>query len=316
MMVELKGWRQRIWRGSAGGGRRWRRCRRRGPQRNHLSRRRGPQRALRGAGANLCEGRDGSAGPRLQHHGNKRPDLWPAPIWVPPTGGGAARIIVATESDFVYALNAATGAQIWSTSLGTAVPAGDLPCGNIQPTEDVTGTPTIDPTRGIVYLEAYVETAAGPRHKVFGLSLATGDAAPGWPIDVKDGLDALGQGFNNRPQGQRSALALVHGNLYVPYAGHFGDCGTYNGMVVGLDLANPRVFAAWSTKITGGGSWGQSGVSFDGTSMFVTTGNTFSASSSSWGGGEAVIRLGPRLANPTQDADYCAPRRREEEVLM
>jgi hypothetical protein len=215
---------------------------------------------------------------------------------------------VATEKNFVYALDAATGARIWRTSLGTPAPDHPpvLPCGNINPM-GVTGTPTIDPATGIVYLEAFVDTPSGPRHKVFGLSLATGDAASGWPVDVKDGLDALGQGFNNRPQGQRSALALVHGNLYVPYAGHFGDCGAYNGMLVGLDLAKPRVFGAWSTEITGGGSWGQSGVAFDGKSMFVTTGNTFTSSNASWGGGEAVIRLGPRLANPTQEADYFAP---------
>ena len=31
--------------------------------------------------------------------------------WVPPAGGGAARIIVATENNFVYALDAATGAR-------------------------------------------------------------------------------------------------------------------------------------------------------------------------------------------------------------
>ena len=71
--------------------------------------------------------------------------------WVPSSGGGAARIIVATENNFVYALNAATGAHIWRTSLGTPVPLSALPCGNINPM-GVTGTPTIDPTTGIVYL--------------------------------------------------------------------------------------------------------------------------------------------------------------------
>jgi outer membrane protein assembly factor BamB len=227
--------------------------------------------------------------------------------WVPPAGGGAARVIVATQNNFVYALDAATGAQIWRKSLGAPVPLSELRCGNINPM-GVTGTPTIDPATGIVYLEAYVQTSGnGPRHKVFGLSLATGNVAPGWPVDVKDGLDALHQGFNNRPQGQRSALTLVNGKLYVPYAGHFGDCGTYNGMVVGLDLAKPGVFGFWSTEIAGGGSWGQSGVAFDGASMFVTTGNTFSSPNSSWGGGEAVIRLPPTLVNPTQDADFFAP---------
>ena len=70
-------------------------------------------------------------------------------------------------------------AQIWTTSLGAPVPLSVLPCGNIDPM-GVTGTPTIDPTTGIVYLEAYVETSGGgPRHKVFGLSLATGDGGVG-----------------------------------------------------------------------------------------------------------------------------------------
>jgi hypothetical protein len=36
------------------------------------------------------------------------------------------------------------------------------------------------------------------------VKLATGKLAPGWPVDVEDGLAALGRGFNNRPQGQRS----------------------------------------------------------------------------------------------------------------
>jgi hypothetical protein len=53
--------------------------------------------------------------------------------WVPPAGGGAARIIVATEKNFVYALDADTGAQIWRTSLGARVPLAALPCGNINP---------------------------------------------------------------------------------------------------------------------------------------------------------------------------------------
>jgi hypothetical protein len=98
----------------------------------------------------------------------------------------------------------------------------------------------------------------------------------------------------------------VNGKLYVPYAGHWGDCGAYNGMVVGFNLAKPGVFGAWSTETMGGGSWGQSGVAFDGSSMFVTTGNAFS-SSPSWGGSEAVIRLPATLRNPTQDADFFTP---------
>jgi outer membrane protein assembly factor BamB len=193
--------------------------------------------------------------------------------WVPPAGG-AARIILATENNFVYAIDPATGKQIWAKSLGTPVALSKLPCGNINPM-GVTGTPVIDPVAEIIYLEAFVETSSGPRHVVFGLSLATGAIASGWPVDVRKGLAALDHSFDETPQGQRSALALINGKLYVPYAGHYGDCGVYNGMVVGLNTVKPGVFGAWSTKTQGGGSWGQSRVAFDGASMYVTTGNAF-----------------------------------------
>ncbi len=305
-MVEPKGWRQRIWRGltllmaaaaGAGGA---------AADESVVTYHGAADRSGLYVAPGLTFAKAATVRLDAGFHAKVDGAVYSQPLnWIPP-GGGAARIIVATEQNFVYALDAGTGAHIWRTSLGTPVPLSALPCGNINPM-GVTGTPTIDPTSGIVYLEAFVQTSSGgPRHKVFGLSLATGALAPGWPVDVKDGLDALGRGFNNRPQGQRSALTLVNGKLYVPYAGHFGDCGTYNGMVVGLDLAQPRVFGFWSTETIGGGSWGQSGVAFDGTSMFVTTGNTFD-SSTSWGGGVAVIRLPPRLINPTQDADFFAP---------
>jgi hypothetical protein len=229
--------------------------------------------------------------------------------WVPPAAG-AARIIVATENNFVYALDADTGAQMWAKSLGAPVktsPPSELPCGNINPYMGVTGTPVIDPVAEIVYLEAFVKTASGPRHFVFGLSLATGAIASGWPVDVGKGLAGLHHSFDETPQGQRSALALINGKLYVPYAGHWGDCGIYNGMVVGLSTAKPGVFGAWSTKTQGGGSWGQSGVAFDGASMYVTTGNAFGASKV-WGGSEAVVRLPLTLADPTgNDADFFTP---------
>jgi hypothetical protein len=225
--------------------------------------------------------------------------------WAPPTG--AARLIVATEKNFVYALNADTGAQIWARSLGAPVPLSALPCGNINPM-GVTGTPVIDPVAGIVYLEAFVQTASGPRHIVFGLSLATGAVAAGWPVDIGKGLAALRRGFDEAPQGQRSALALINGKLYVPYAGHFGDCGVYNGTVVGLNTAKPAVFGAWSTKTRGAGSWGQSGVAWDGASLYVTTGNAFGASTV-WGGSEAVVRLPLTLVDPTaNDADFFTPK--------
>ena len=77
-------------------------------------------------------------------------------------------------------------------------------------------------------------------------------------------------------QEDRGALALVNGIVYVPYSGYFGDCGSYHGWVVGVQINNPSTgVMAWATTAIGGGIWGHSGVASDGTNMFVITGNTF-----------------------------------------
>ena len=62
-----------------------------------------------------------------------------------------SEVIVATENDSVYALNASTGAVLWMRHLASPVPSG-LPCGNILPS-GITGTPVAD-----------VATAALARH--------------------------------------------------------------------------------------------------------------------------------------------------------
>ena len=58
------------------------------------------------------------------------------------------RVYVATENDTVYALAAETGAVLWSTSVGPAVPDADVVCGDISPQVGITGTPVIDVARG------------------------------------------------------------------------------------------------------------------------------------------------------------------------
>ena len=69
-------------------------------------------------------------------------------------------LIVATDQDEVYAIDAESGAQIWQRALGEPVPRSALPCGNL-PTLGVTGTPVIDPARATLYLDAMVMRANG-----------------------------------------------------------------------------------------------------------------------------------------------------------
>ncbi len=209
-------------------------------------------------------------------------------------------LIVATEQNEVVALDGVTGKDIWRRPLGRPVNRGALSCGNIDPLV-ITGTPVIDEAGGALYLDAAILDGAAPHHRIFGLSLKDGSVLPGWPIDVGEAV----RGFNARDQNQRGALAILDGRLYVPYGGHFGDCGDYRGRVVSVSLRDPKQVAGWETRARGGGIWAPGGVSIAGGSLFVATGNTMGASS--WGDGEAVIRLAPDLHRSNDSRDYFAP---------
>ena len=137
------------------------------------------------------------------------------------------------------------------------------------------------------------------------MSLKDGAVLPGWPVDVAAALAAQGRRFNDPDQNQRGALAILDGRVYVPYGGHFGDCGSYHGWVVGVGLTNPAQIVAWSTRAPGGGIWAPGGIASDGHSLFVATGNTMDARR--WSDGEAVFRLAPDLARSTRPQDYFAP---------
>jgi hypothetical protein len=216
--------------------------------------------------------------------------------WQPP--GAAAMLLVATEDDMVYALDAASGREIWQRSLGRPVPRAALSCGNISPL-GVTGTPVIDEASQAIYLSAAVEDSGSVRHRVFGLSLKDGAPLPGWPVDV------AADGFVARDQGQRGALTILGNTLFVPFGGHFGDCGRYRGMVFGISLADPRKVVSWATRAAGAGIWAPGGIASDGKSLFVATGNGFG--SRSFEDGEAVIRLAPDLRRSTDRRDVFAP---------
>jgi hypothetical protein len=235
---------------------------------------------------------DGNFHARVSGHVYAQPLYWRGSE----TSSGA--LLVATEDNIVHAIDAVSGEERWQRSLGQPVPRSSLPCGNISPL-GVTGTPVIDASTEAIYLNAAVETPSGPRHLVFALSLKDGTPLPGWPIDIVEALAREGQTFVARDQNQRGALAILAGNLYVVFGGHFGDCGHYRGFVVGISLSEPRIIKSWATRARGGGIWAPGGISTDGTSLFVATGNTFGART--WSDGEAVIRLASICIGPTTD---------------
>jgi hypothetical protein len=214
-------------------------------------------------------------------------------------------LIVATTSNIVYALNADTGAMMWQKTLAAPAARANLPCGNIDP-EGVVGTPVIDPVGKVLYLDALTAgTGSGPRHVLYALDVTNGAILSGWPLDVGSLLTAAVPSFTSAPQGQRAALSFYQGNLYIPYGGKYGDCGTYNGIVAQVNMATRAVAGVWATRAHGGGIWAPGGLSRFGSELFATTGNTMGASG--WQDGEAVVRLRPGLTHSLAAADYFAP---------
>ena len=80
------------------------------------------------------------------------------------------QVIVATEHDTLYALDARTGQIKWHTTVGTPVPLSNLPCGNIDPL-GITGTPVYDLQTGLVFAVAEIQ---GPAHVLVGVDSKTG----------------------------------------------------------------------------------------------------------------------------------------------
>ncbi len=227
-------------------------------------------------------------------------------FWAGTRPGDRDLLIAATEQNQVVAVDAASGALVWQRSLGAPVPLRALPCGNIDPL-GITGTPVIDPASRTLFLNAMTTPDGGrtKKHLIVALSIDDGSTRPGWPVDVSTTVRIGPLRFDSAVQNQRGALALLGGRVYVPYGGHFGDCGNYHGWVVGIPIENPAAAQAWATRARGGGVWAPGGLATDGAALYAATGNTFGAST--WADGEAVIRLRPGPTFSGQPADYFAP---------
>jgi hypothetical protein len=212
--------------------------------------------------------------------------------WTSPTLDGAVyaqplilgdRVLVATENDSVYALDAASGHVLWKTNLGLPVPRSVLPCGNIDPT-GITGTPVVDPSSGLLYVVAFVQPG---RHELVALAISNGHVRFRRAADPS-GLDPL-------VHQQRAALTISGDRVYWAFGGLFGDCGDYHGEVAGLALDGSGTMVTY--RVPSGraaGIWAPPGPAVDTSGdLFVATGNSFSTSG--FDGANAVIRLSPQL---------------------
>ena len=224
-------------------------------------------------------------------------------------------VLVVTENDSAYGLNAKTGAINWHDNFGpNADSEAQIGCPAVGPALGITGTPVINPSTDIAYFVAARSTGANGATQWFmeAVNVQNGATATGWPaggVQIQGSADGdPSTVFFGNYQLQRPGLVLVNGVVYAAF-GSACDYGNWEGWLVGVSESSASITTMWSTEENvpdvgiaqpGSGIW-QSGsppvVNSQG-DIFVATGNGDDPSGPLPGNdpdaeryGEAVIEL-------------------------
>ncbi|MEA2697406.1 MAG: hypothetical protein QOI66_1677, partial [Myxococcales bacterium] len=191
-------------------------------------------------------------------------------------------LLVATQANNIYGLDAETGAVLWSRNLGNPFLSSDIGCPDISPTMGITSTPVIDRATNTAYLlsKAYVSGNAGAvRWYAHAVDVASGQERAGFPVAIAGTAsnDAT-QVFDARKHGQRAGLLLMDGVVYAGFGSHC-DIVNYIGWVVGISTSG-QIKTLWTTesgpgRTDGAGIWQTGGglVSDGSGSILFSTGN-------------------------------------------
>src|SRR5437588_5743854 len=193
-------------------------------------------------------------------------------------------VIVATEGNSLYSLDARTGQVQWHTNFGSPVPLSTLPCGNIDPL-GITGTPVYDPATNLVFAVAEV---TGPAHILVGVDVNTGQ------LKVKRSVDT--DGMDPAAHQQRAALTLANGMVYIAYGGLDGDCSDYIGRVIASRTDGQGALLAYHVPTPReGGIWATPGASVDAAGhLYVSVGNG-AITQGQWDHSDSILKLSPTL---------------------
>lgn len=135
-------------------------------------------------------------------------------------------LYVATESNTLYAIDAATGNILKARSFGPAVPYTALPgqCPNNGPNVGITSTPVINQATGAMYLMAYTYRKQRQNYELHEIDLSTLRDTTKPTVVTASGKLADGSTYNFDPtvSRQRPGLLLSGGNIYAGF-GSFCD---------------------------------------------------------------------------------------------
>ncbi|MFE9428713.1 PQQ-binding-like beta-propeller repeat protein [Kitasatospora sp. NPDC006697] len=267
------------------------------------------------------------------------PNLTPAKVsssafgqrWSTPVNGSVlaqplttgSNVIAATENNYVYGLDPATGKANWTRRLGAPWPTSAVSCNDPAAHTGITATPVYDSVTNTVYLTSKVNDGPDVQHPhwyIHALNASTGAERTGWPVTIQGTpTNSPGHPFNPLTANGRAGLLLLNGHVFAAFASYC-DSGPYVGQVVGVNTAT-RALSIWSTEAGSdtqeGGIWQSGGgLVSDGTGrIFVATGNGENAGSPGPGPGnrppgklgESVIRLGVNSDGSLTAKDFFSP---------
>jgi hypothetical protein len=211
-----------------------------------------------------------------------------------PNQGTHNLLIVATENDSMYALDADNGSQLWKTSLLASgeTPSDDRNCSQVTPQIGITSTPAIQLKSGTpaaIFAVAMSKDSSGNYHqRLHKLNLATGKQMVA-ALEITAKYPGTGDNstngsvvFDPAQYKERSGLLLLNGVVYLAWGSHC-DIRPYTGWVMGYDAGTLASVSLLNVTPNGsdGAIWGSgAGLAADasGAIYFLDANGTFDSS--------------------------------------
>jgi hypothetical protein len=240
-------------------------------------------------------------------------------------------VYIANATGTIYAFDAdnnnPSAGYLWKVSVvpsteQVVAPSDYFGCTNPYPNSGIIGTPTIDRTRGVMYVVGKSKLVSGSTttyiQRIHAINLADGTEKLNGPTVIAASVSGTGSGtsggkiaFNPLTQNQRAALVLANGSVWITWASHC-DEGAYHGWTIGYNAGNvSQQTGAYNNTPNGdqGGIWMvQGGISADNAgNLFTVAGNgTFDGNN----GGQDLSDSAQRLSigsNTLTSADWFTP---------
>jgi disulfide oxidoreductase YuzD len=240
---------------------------------------------------------------------------------VPIQGGVHNVVYIATEHDFLYAIDADNGTIYWQKSLlpaGVSSPvtnSATFNCGDLVPEVGISGTPAIDANTGTLYVVASSLVNGKVFQYLHAIDVQTSAEKFGGPVNIQGsapGTAEDGNGssvsFNAQYANQRSALLLENGHVVIAWSSHC-DIDPWHGWIMSYaagTLAQEGVFNPSAASGRAGIWMSGSGLAADSIgNIFAVTGN------GAWNGttdfGDSILKLGPPNSGTFPVLDYFTP---------